>query len=113
LKIFEKNTEDDFDVGRLGLEVVVDSEFDLLGDECNELIDVCESGLTNFPGFCVRFAGIGGGKGIFDNDGCFSVSFDIVKCTDELDDDDDDGSSSREFDATTRSRSFRTSRTVR
>ncbi len=95
--------------------------------ELDEFIDDCESGLTNFAGFCVRFGGIGGGNGIFIGDDNFSVSFANVKWIDELDDEDDDGegkfifefigivdgSSSIEFDATTRSRSFRTSRTVR
>ena len=64
---------------------------------------------------------MGGGNGILDK------SVDVEKCIDEFDDEDDDGdglviliaavvvdgSSSIVFDAVARSRSFRTSRTVR
>jgi hypothetical protein len=62
---------------------VLTGEPALLGDEINkfvfvELIDVCESGLINLAGFCVRFGGIGGGIGIVD-DVILSVSFANVK----------------------------------
>ena len=73
-------------------------------------------------------AGIGGGKGIFEDE-CLSVSLKFEKGIEEFDEADDDdegtltfvliliaavgGSSSIELDAIARSRSFRTSRTVR
>ncbi len=49
--------------------------------ELEEWMDDCESGLINFPGFCVRFNGIGGGNGIVDDDDgdSFSVSCAKVK----------------------------------
>ena len=93
------------------------------------LIDVGTSGLIVFAAraaLCASVAGIGGGKGIRE-DKDLSVSCELENCTDELDDDDDegdgnvrfawatsvDGSSSMTLEATARSRSFLTSRTVR
>jgi hypothetical protein len=90
---------------------------------------VWESGFIVWAAFCARVAGIGGGNGIFIGE-ILSVSFNTGKWIDEFEDEDDDeegtfvfvfiliavvvdGSSSIEFDATARSRSFRTSRTVR
>ena len=71
---------------------------------------------------CASVAGIGGGMGMFDG-GLLSISFDVEQIIDEFDESDDDGegiliagvdsSSSIVFDATVRSRSLRTSRTVR
>lgn len=46
--------------------------------ELDEFNDDCESGLINFPCFCVRFGGIGGGNGI-GIAGILSVSFANVK----------------------------------
>lgn len=111
-------------VAKPTFDAAIADKFDV-DDEC---IDICDSSLLSFDVFCVRFIGIGGGKGIFNDEGNFSASLERVKWIDELDDDDDDGevkfiiefigmvadgSSSIEFDATIRSRSFRTSRTVR
>jgi hypothetical protein len=95
LKIFE-NT-DVFEAVRLGVGVVdwgilviVDDEPDLVGIVDNKFIDVWESGLINLLGLLTRCIGIGGGNGIVGNEN-LSVSFDIEKWTDELDDDDDEG----------------------
>lgn len=102
-------------------------------DECKtllveEFIDDCESNFTSLADFCVRVAGSGGGCGIVAV--TFSASVDEVrKWMDEFDEEDEeregivmlaligrvaaDDSSSIECAATIRSRSFRTSRTVR
>ncbi len=136
LKIFE-NTEEDFDGVRLGVADVgwvgrlVVVEVDFTEDESGELATVvCDSGclivFAASAAWCTSVAGIGGGNGIFD-DKVFSISFDVGNCIDEFDDKDDDGegkiafiliagvdtSSSIVLEATVRSRSFRTSRTVR
>ncbi len=88
-----------------------------------------ESDFIVWAAFCASVAGMGGGNGIFIGE-ILSVSFNTGKWIDEFEDEDDDeegtlvfvfiliavvvdGSSSIEFDATERSRSFRTSRTVR
>jgi hypothetical protein len=97
--------------------------------EVGELVNACASGLIVFAAraaLCARVAGMGGGKGIRE-DKDLSVSCEPEHCTDELEDDDDDGdgnvrfacatsadvSSSMALEATARSRSFLTSRTVR
>ena len=96
-----------------------------------EFIDDCESNFTSLADFCVRVAGSGGGCGIVAVvDVTFSASVNEVrKWMDEFDEEDEesegiimfavigrvaaDDSSSIECAATIRSRSFRTSRTVR
>lgn len=138
LKIFE-NT-DVFDGVRLAVDwedgalAIVDAD-DLIGDETGDVdIDIWDSGCIILFATCAAWianvAGIGGGNGIF-VDEFFSISFIGKSGIEEFDDKDDDGegtfvfvfvfvfifivdgSSSIVFDATVRSRSFRTSRTVR
>lgn len=114
LNIFE-NT-DDFDGVRLAVVTVGCCDV-LVGDVDIVCVDIsgCLIVLATCAALCANVAGIGGGRGIFDDE-IFSFSID-----DEFDETDDDGdgiltcvcSSSIVFDATVRSRSFRTSRTVR
>lgn len=89
-------------------------------------IGICVSGglivFATRSALCARVAGIGGGIGMFDS-GSFSGSFDVENSIEELEESEDEGegiftagvdnSSSIVFEAIVRSRSFRTSRTVR